>query len=89
MFHMATVVEQSKSNSRQDTIQCHGVRKKGFLEEEALEDGKIRIDQDIEKGIPGEESNVKKGHEVRWDLLCWVNGEFSLVRQKVSAGGKR
>lgn len=54
-----------------------------------MEDGKIRIDQDIEKGIPGEESNVKKGHEVRWDLLCWVNGEFSLVRQKVSAGGKR
>lgn len=51
-----------------------------------MEDGKIRIDQDIEKSVPGKESKVNKGHELRLNLLLWANGELSLVRQKVWLG---
>lgn len=43
--------------------------KKGFLENGALEDGKIRLEWDIEKGISGEESNVNRGPEVKLGLL--------------------
>ena len=52
---------------------CFGA---GF-EKEALEDGKIRKDQDIEKSMPGKESNVNKGHELRLNLLFGPMGSLA------------
>lgn len=63
--------------------------KKGFLENGALEDGKIRLERDIEKGISGEESSVNRGHEVKLGTVFWASEELGQVRQKVCAGRNR
>lgn len=79
-------MEHSNNNSRQDTIKsCEVLEKreitaimKGSLENGVLEDGKIKKERDIEKGISGEVSNVHSGHEVRPGLLYFGTVE-SLV----------
>lgn len=87
---------QSNNNSRQGAVKCCGVLEKrenttsgrGFLKKGALEDEKIRIEWHTEKGVPGEESHVNKGQEVRLLLLC-VGTMQSSVRQKGCAGKSR
>ena len=42
-----------------------------------MEDGKIRIDQNIEKSVPCKESKVNKGHELRLNLLFGPMGSLA------------